>query len=37
MFEDARIAPNLRPLKDDLVGDIGNMIWVLMRQWASFC
>lgn len=30
MFEDARIAPNLRPLKQDLVGDIGNMLWVLM-------
>jgi cell division protein FtsX len=30
MFEDARIAPKLRLLKDDLVGDIGNMLWVLM-------
>ncbi len=30
MFEDARIAPNLRPLKDDLVGDIGNTLWLLM-------
>jgi ABC-type antimicrobial peptide transport system permease subunit len=30
MFEDARIAPNLRLLKDDLVGDIGNMLWVVM-------
>lgn len=30
MFEDARIAPNLRSLKDDLVGDIGNTLWVLM-------
>lgn len=30
MFEDARIAPNLRPLKTDLVGDIGNTLWVLM-------
>src|SRR6185312_11862478 len=30
MFEDARIAPNLRLLKDDLVGDIDNMLWVLM-------
>ena len=30
MFEDARIAPNLRLLKDDLVGDIGNTLWVLM-------
>ncbi len=30
MFEDARIGPNLRLLKDDLVGDIGNMLWVVM-------
>src|SRR6185437_14900079 len=30
MLEDAHIAPNLRLLKDDLVGDIGNMLWVLM-------
>ncbi|HXE11146.1 MAG TPA: ABC transporter permease [Bryobacteraceae bacterium] len=30
MFEDARIAPNLKPLKGDLVGDIGNTLWVLM-------
>lgn len=30
MFEDARIAPNLRALKQDAVGDIGNILWVLM-------
>ena len=30
MFEDARIAPNVRFLKDDLVGDIGKTLWVLM-------
>ena len=30
MFEDAHIAPNLRPLKSDLVGDIGNTLWLLM-------
>ncbi len=30
MFEDARIAPNLRPLKDDLIGDIGSTLWLLM-------
>lgn len=30
MFESARIGPNLRPLKDDLVGDIGQFLWVLM-------
>ena len=30
MFEDARIGPNLRPFKTDVVGDIGNVLWVLM-------
>ncbi len=29
-FEQARIAPRLRSLKDDLLGDIGNTLWVLM-------
>ena len=30
MFKDARIAPNLRLVKDDLLGDISNTLWVLM-------
>jgi putative ABC transport system permease protein len=30
MFTDAHIAGNLRLLKDDLVGDIGKTLWVLM-------
>jgi putative ABC transport system permease protein len=30
MFAEARLAPTLRPLKDDLVGDIGKVLWVLM-------
>ncbi len=30
MFEDARIGPNLRPLKQDVVGDVGNVLWVLI-------
>ena len=30
LFEDARIAPNARPLKQDVVGDVGNVLWVLM-------
>jgi predicted permease len=29
-FTDARIAPRLQPLKNALVGDIGNTLWVLM-------
>jgi len=30
LFENARIGPNLRPLKNDVVGDVGSMLWVLM-------
>jgi len=34
LFEKARIAPNLRPLKNDVVGDVGNVLWVLMGSIA---
>jgi predicted permease len=30
MFEKARISPRLRPLKQDVVGNVGNVLWVLM-------
>jgi predicted permease len=30
LFENARIAPNLRPLKQQVVGDVGDVLWVLM-------
>jgi predicted permease len=30
LFEGARIAPSVRPLKTDVVGDVGNVLWVLM-------
>jgi len=30
MFEEARIAPNVLSLKDDLVGDVRTVLWVLM-------
>jgi predicted permease len=30
LFEDARIGPNAKPLKTEVVGDIGNVLWVLM-------
>ena len=30
LFEKARIAPNLRPLKQDVIGDVGKVLWVLM-------
>jgi len=30
MMEDARLGPNVRPLMNDLLGDIGKSLWVLM-------
>ena len=30
LFEKAQIRPNLLPLKQDVVGDIGSVLWVLM-------
>ncbi|MBL8241852.1 MAG: ABC transporter permease [Bryobacterales bacterium] len=30
MMEDARLAPNVRPLKEDLLGTIANSLWVVM-------
>jgi hypothetical protein len=30
MFEDARMGPNLRTLKQEVVGDVGKVLWVLM-------
>jgi predicted permease len=30
LFEQARIGPNVRPFKQDVVGDVGNTLWVLM-------
>jgi predicted permease len=30
MFDEARLGPNLRSLKQDLIGDIGGVLWVLM-------
>jgi predicted permease len=30
MVEEARLGPNLRPLKQDAVGDVGKILWVLM-------
>ncbi|MBB6143429.1 putative permease [Silvibacterium bohemicum] len=34
IFEKARISPNLRPLKQDVVGDVGKVLWVLMGSIA---
>jgi predicted permease len=30
LFQKIRIAPNLRPLKQDVIGDVGKVLWVLM-------
>ena len=30
LFNKARIAPKVRPLTEDVVGDIGKLLWVLM-------
>lgn len=30
LFNKARIGPNLRPLKQDVVGSVGTLLWVLM-------
>ena len=30
LFQEARLAPNVRSLKDDLVGDVRTVLWVLM-------
>ncbi|MGC1365161.1 MAG: ABC transporter permease, partial [Candidatus Acidiferrum sp.] len=32
IFDQARIAPNLRPLKTDVIGDVGSTLWVLMAS-----
>ena len=34
LFEKAHIRPNLRPLKQDVIGDVGNVLWVLMGSIA---
>ena len=30
LFQEARIDPNIRPLKEEVVGDVGKVLWVLM-------
>ncbi|MGB6978037.1 MAG: ABC transporter permease [Candidatus Acidiferrales bacterium] len=32
LFEDAHIAPMLHPVKDDVIGDVGNALWLLMAS-----
>ena len=30
MFEEAHIGPNVRPLAQDVIGDVGRVLWVLL-------
>ena len=30
MFEEVRLAPNIRPLPEDVIGDVGRVLWVLL-------
>ena len=30
MFDDAKIGPRVRPLSEDVIGDIGQMLWILL-------
>ena len=30
MVQDARIGPNVRPLAADVIGDVGNVLWILL-------
>ena len=30
VFEDMRMGPNVRPLADDVIGDVGQVLWVLL-------
>jgi len=32
LFEDAHIQPSVRPLKQDVIGDLGKVLWVLMAS-----
>ncbi len=32
LFKSARIGPNLRPLKDEVVGTVGSLLWILMAS-----
>lgn len=34
LFEKARIAPKINSMKDDVIGDIGKLLWVLMGSIA---
>lgn len=29
MFEEVKLAPNVRPLHEDVIGDVGRALWIL--------
>ena len=37
MLEEARLGPSVRPLKNDVVGDIGKVLWILMATVGLCC
>jgi predicted permease len=30
MFDEVKLGPNVRPLAQDVIGDVGNMLWILL-------
>jgi putative ABC transport system permease protein len=34
MFEEVKLGPNVRPLGDDVIGDVGRVLWVLLGTVA---
>ena len=34
MFDEVKMAPNVRPLADDVIGDVGQVLWVLLGTVA---
>ncbi|MDQ2834598.1 MAG: ABC transporter permease [Acidobacteriota bacterium] len=36
-LEQLRVKPNLHPLKQDVIGDIGSVLGILMEQWPWCC
>jgi len=37
LFKRARLSPNVQPLKQDVVGDVGQLLWILMGSIGTGC
>jgi hypothetical protein len=37
MFEETKMAPNVRPLAADVIGDVARVLWVLLGTTAIVC